>query len=226
MTAFSLETNSFMPLYHMLLDARLFHEEISPALAASWRQRSFAPCLTVREKLLSAAETFSSRYHLGGDEPLLVKIRKDLPFDRNLWKLLAGEMFLFAASEIPELQIAPETLLCLLAPAYYRTTSVSREQFAPIQQALYGARELNFGGKFYRPEHAGYNDIADVCRLADYLAEQRPDQWTPADLQELKDVEAADRAEELDFVREWYPALCDLYERARQREQIVIIEAL
>ena len=121
---------------------------------------------------------------------------------------------------------APQTLLCLLEGLGPGQEPAAREHFLPIQQVHFGTRDLVFGGGYYRPEHAGYNDVADVSRLADYLAAQQPHQWTPADLQELKDVEAADRAEELDFVREWYPALCDLYERARQRQQIVIIELL
>ena len=42
------------------------------------------------------------------------------------------------------------------------------------------------GGKVYRPEKAGYNDIPDVDRLASYLGAQEPERWTVSDLKGLR----------------------------------------
>jgi len=89
---------------------------------------------------------------------------------------------------------------------------------APIQQAHRGTRDLTFGAAVYRPEHAGYNNVENVSRLADYLAAVRPQEWTPTDLIGLKGAEdGAEREEELAFAREWFPALADLFRRARER---------
>jgi len=214
-----------MPLYHMLLDGATFHQVIAPTLAASWKERSFAPFRAAQAGLLAAAEEFSARHHLGGEEPLLFEKAAGLSFDRDLWKLLAGEMFLFAAREIPEIQISPETLVYLLSAENDWSGNVSRAEFTPIQQVLYGACDLVFASKIYRPEHAGYNDTADVSRLAAYLANQRPEYWT-ADLLPVERIEEEDRAEELEFAKEWFPDLCSLYERASRRGEIIICEVL
>src|SRR5262249_41971766 len=123
--------------------------------------------------------------------------------------------------------IAPETLCCLLAPEIYRQESVPRTCFAPIQQAHFGTRELLFGTRCYRPEQAGYNDTDDVARLRLYLAPQDPDQLTIADLADLREITDEDeRQEELEFAREWYPALLELYQRAAARRQIIVCENL
>ena len=46
---------------------------------------------------------------------------------------------------------------------------------------LLGKRELLFGARCYRAEHAGYNDLADVAALEEYLASQTPENWTVAE---------------------------------------------
>jgi len=150
-----------------------------------------------------------------------------LPFDREFWTHLAGELLWYGAAEIPEIETAPETLCCLLAPERYRDRSGGREQFVPIEQVHFGARDLLFGGGFYRPEHAGYNCGDDVARLAAYLHALDPQQWTVAQLAGLDGVtDEEDRADELAFVREWFPALRDLYERARAGGFVVVCEIL
>ncbi len=122
---------------------------------------------------------------------------------------------------------ARKTLCCLLAPERYRDRSGGREQFVPIEQVHFGARDLLFGGGFYRPEHAGYNCGDDVARLAAYLHALDPQQWTVAQLAGLDGVtDEEDRADELAFVREWFPALRDLYERARAGGFVVVCEIL
>jgi hypothetical protein len=214
-----------MPLYFYLLEASRFRAEIRPALAESWQQRSFAPCRTLCRQLLPAARSFANRYRLDPAEPLLIETFEAVPFDRHFWRLLAGEIFLLAA-EVPEIQTAPESFCCLLAPDRYREESTLRVQFAPIQQIHHGSRDLVFGRAIYRPEQAGWNDRGDVVRLADYLATLKPERWTVADLAALREADdERERAEELEFLRDWYGPLRDMYERAATREQIVICES-
>jgi hypothetical protein len=216
-----------MSVYYMLLDAELFCRWIRPALAASWQCRSFDPCRALCSELAPVALAFMERFHTGPEEPFLCKVARGLPFDRHFWQLLAGELLLYAAAEIPEIEIAPDTLCCLLAPQNYRQGTVPRERFAPIQQAHYGSRELLFGARYYRPEHAGYNDMEDVARLSDYLAAQSAEAWSLGDLAELRDMtDEEERREELAFAREWFPALRDLYRRAATLGQVIVCETL
>src|SRR5687768_7263165 len=107
-----------MPLYFLLHDARRFHQEIRPALAEAWRRRSFDPCGALAAALAPAAADFAERYHTGPDEPLLAHVGRGLPFDRDCWRLLAGEVLLYAAVSVPDIQTAPDTLRCLLAPEH------------------------------------------------------------------------------------------------------------
>ena len=96
------------------------------------------------------------------DEPLLAQVARSIvPFDRDFWRLLAGEVLLYGAASVPEILTAPDTLGHLLAPG---------QDDSPIRQAHFGARGLAFGGGIYRPDAAGWNDAEDVARLADYLA--------------------------------------------------------
>jgi len=216
-----------MPVYYMVLDADLFSRRMSPVLAASWRLRSFEPCRALCAELIPAALAFTRELPAGMDEPLVCKVAQSLPFDRHFWQLLVGELLLYGALEIPEIQVAPETLCCLLAPDSYRQRAVPRAQLAPIQQAIFGQRELLFGTRCYRAEQAGYNDAEDVVRLRDYLAAQVPEQWTLSDLAELRDVpDEEQRQEELDFAREWFPALCEMYDRAAGQKRIIVCEIL
>jgi len=216
-----------MAVYYMLLDAELFFGRLSPALAASWQTRSFDPCRALCAELAPAVRAFSERFHTGPEEPLVYSVPRGLPFDRRFWQLLVGELLLYGATEIPEIQTAPETLCSILAPASYRHELRARARFAPIQQAHFGTRELLFGARCYRPEHAGYNDVSDVARLSEYLAAQTPERWTVADLAELRDVaDDEERREELEIAREWYPALRALYQRASACRHLIVAEIL
>jgi hypothetical protein len=216
-----------MPLYHLLLDASDFHVRIRPALSAAWLGRNFDPCKGLCEALLPAARDFAQRYRLGAEEPLLACVARGLPFDRDLWRHLVGEVLWYGAAEIPEFQTAPESLCCLLAPERYGARSPDRERFAPIEQVHYGSRDLVFGGAYYRPDQAGYNDAADVDRLAAYLDGLDPASWTTAGLASLEGAESEeDQTEELAFVRDWFPVLRDLYRGARLRRHVVVCETL
>jgi hypothetical protein len=213
--------------YFLCLDAKTFLERIRPALADSWRQRSFEPCRRLCDELLPAARDYIQRYHTGDDQPLVARIAEGFPFDRACWRLLVGEVLLFAAVEIPEFPSNADTLCCLLAGDHYRRAVSERAEFAVIQQALYGSRDVTFGAAVYRPEQAGYNDVADVTRLAAYLAAVEPQRWTVDDLRLVREIDEDDeRADELAFAREWFPVLVELYQRANEQRRIVIIESI
>ncbi len=215
-----------MAEYFLCLDGERFTRQIRPALAASWRQRQFEPCRELCRELLPAAHDYADRYHTGEEEPLLARIACGLPFDRACWRLLVSEVLLFAAVEIPEFQTNAETLCCVLAPEQYRSEDMDRARLAPIQQVLRGSRDLTFGSAVYRPEHTGYNNAEDLARLAEYLTSVRPEQWTIADLRELREVDDDERADELAFVREWFPVLVELYQRLHALKRIVVIESI
>jgi hypothetical protein len=216
-----------MAVYYMLFDADLFSRRLCPALAASWRRRSFEPCRTLCSDLVPAALALMKEFATSAEEPLICKAARDLAFDRDFWHLLVGELLFYSAAEIPEIQVAPETFCCLLSPESYRQDALPRARFAPIQQAHFGKRELLFSTRCYRPEYAGYNDPGDVAALTAYLARQAPEKWTVADLRELRNVATdEERADELDFAREWFPALRELYERASANGQVIVCEIL
>jgi hypothetical protein len=207
--------------YFLVLDGTSFERDIRPALATSWRQRSFEPCRALCAALVPAAVAFSRRYHTGTDEPFVARVASGLPFDRAFWRTLAGEVLLVAAADIPELQTCPDTLCRLLE--CNAEQDLPRGQLPPILQAHRGSRDLTFGLAVYRPDHAGYNNAADVGRLTEYLAAVRPETWTP---QNLEGDDAEDRAEELAFARQCLAALCDVYRQAQARGRVIVLESI
>jgi hypothetical protein len=209
--------------YFLVLEGEAFEGEVRPALGASWRQRSFEPCRALCTALAPAARAFAERYHTGAAESPIVGVAGGLPFDRASWRLLAGEILLVAAADVPEFQTAADALCCLLARDVTPHTELPREHRPAILQAHQGSRDLTFGGAVYRPEHAGYNDAADVARLADYLTGLRPETWRPEALDGLLETEE-ERTDELAFVREWFPVLRDLYRDARERGRVLVLE--
>jgi hypothetical protein len=204
--------------YFILLDAEFFHGQLHPALSASRRARSFAPCRALCSSLLPAARSYAERYHTGSDEPLLARVAAGIAFDRTLWRALAGELLVFAAVDMPELQTNEETLTRLLAPHFDPNSLTSREALPPIVQAHRGSRDLAFGAVVYRPDHCGLNDMCDVVRLTDYLSEIRPETWTAEQL--------GGDADELEFAREWFPALVDLLAGARSKRCVIVHERM
>jgi hypothetical protein len=216
-----------MPLYFLVHDADLFHGAMVPALAAAWRGRSFAACRDLCARLVPAAREYATRYHTGPEEPLLCRVAAAggaVPFGREMWRFLTGEMLLYAAAEIPEFQTAPETLAWLLAPGASSPDDGPRERLPPIWQAHRGSRDLSFGGP-YRPGQAGLNDRDDVTRLAGYLTALDPGGWTAAALAGLPGLDdEEERAEELAFARDCLASLRDLYERADRGGQVVVCE--
>jgi hypothetical protein len=216
-----------MPLYFMLHDAKRFHEAIVPALAASWRERSFLPCRELGRLMETRLTEFTHGYRGGKGEFLLTKIPAGLSFDRACWRMLAAELLLVGADELPELQTLPATMCALLAPECLDEDTSDRRLSAPIQQAHYGSRDLRFGDAVYRPEAAGLNNTADVNRLANYLADVKPDDWSSTSLIALKELATdEDREDELCLAKEWFPALSRLYQQAAVNRQVVVCEVL
>jgi hypothetical protein len=213
--------------YFLLLKREPFEDEIRPALAAAWRGRSFEPCRAVCAGLIGAAEAFAQRYHTGAQEPFVARVASGLRFDRDFWRMLTGEILLVAASDIPEFQTCPQSLCCLLCPEMYASGMAhtpTRPDQPPVLQAHHGSRDLTFGPAVYRPDAAGYNNAADVARLAEYLSCVRPKDWRREQLHDLQDD--AEQAEELAFAREWFPALRDLYTEAQAQGRVVVCERI
>jgi hypothetical protein len=208
-------------LYFFVLEARDLSERIAPALGASWRRRSFAPCVGLCHELGAAIRRFQERFHVLPQDMLLTQVARGLAFDRGVWRALAGEILLVSATEIPELETSPATLARLVD---HRPLCMVRSEFSPIEQSHFGSRDLVFGTAYYRPEHAGWNDADDVKRLAGHLASLDSRQWTVADLAALEGLAEEERAEELAYVREWWAALVDLYGRAAEAGRVIICE--
>jgi hypothetical protein len=215
-----------MPIYFLVHEAGFYHQQLAPALAASWRLRSFEPCRPLAASLLPAAAAFARQYHINLEEPFLAKLDSGFPFDRDLWRWLVGEILLYGAREIPEIQTAPETLVAILDRAPNADGLLPRSENTAIRQAHFGSRDVVFGGAYYRPEHAGLNDFPDVDRLARYLEGIDPGEWTVTDLASLPGMSEEERADELEFARDWFPVLRDLYQRARSQQNIIVCETI
>jgi hypothetical protein len=197
-------------LYFLLHDAAAFRR-IAMALAASGRQRNFGPIVELAGELAPAFRNFADRFHLTADErPLVTHLTKNRPFDRRLWRHVAGEILLHGAVDVPPIQTAAETLTALVMP----------DQLATIRQAHAGGHDLDFDGIPYRPGQAGLNDVADVKRLAGGLAAIDPAHWT------MSQLECDDPDDELAFARDCFAALRDIYREASELGQVVICEII
>jgi hypothetical protein len=216
-----------MPLYFLVHDAARFHHVLRPALAAARQGRDFAPCRPLCKELLAAAHDFLPDEARGTEPTFLRLVAEGLTFDRDLWRSLVGEVLLYAAVELPEIQTAAGALSCLASLGPLPDPPTSRPCENWVQQVHFGARDLTFGGVFYRPEAAGWNDTHDVARLSEHLRALEPDHWRADALRPLTDLsDDEDRADELAFVRDWLPPLRDMYDRARAGGQVVICEKL
>jgi hypothetical protein len=211
--------------YFLVHDRSLLEDQLRPALSAAWRERSFAPCLPLCRDWAAVGRDYAERYHVNPDDILLLQLNEAFVFDRAFWRVLVGEVLLFSACEIPEFANCFDTLLHLLTPLPSQVDVSPREQQSAISQALHGSRDLAFGRALYRPEYAGWNNVADVARLADWLASICPDAWTPNDLASLPGLDSdEDRAEELEFAREWFVVLADLYHRSAAAGRVIVLE--
>jgi len=214
-----------MALYYLLIDAAFFAEQARPALAASWRQRSFEPCRALCRAVVPRATAFAVQFHLGTEQSLVAQVADGLPFDRVFWQHLVGEVLWFGALDIPELPTAADTLERLIAPDALAVENAGRAQWLPIQQVHHGSRDVLLGG-YYRPDCAGWNDRADLNRLAGFLDAVRTDLWRPEQLVGAEGIPAEDRAEELEYARDCLAALRELYHRAEEKHCILVCETL
>jgi hypothetical protein len=201
-------------LYLLLHDSDSFHSRITPALAAGWRSRSFGPLGALAGELRSQVRIFAEQFHLtAGEQPLLLRLSADQPFNRRLWRHLAGEVLLYAAADAPPIQTAAETLAALVAA----------DQREVIAHAHRGSRDLDFDGVLYRPGCAGINEVPDVASIAKGLATIDAEGW---DVNDLPPDMADEPAEELAFAVECFAALRDLYVGARGNNYVVICEEI
>jgi hypothetical protein len=199
-------------LLFLLHDAVLFRDRLTPALAASWRRRDFGPLCDLAADLAPTLTAFADRYRLTSDErPLLTRLPPKQRFDRRLWRHLTGELLLYAAVESPEFPTAPGALAAFL------TSEV-------VEQAHRGSRDLEFDGVPYRPGRAGLNDVADVARLAAALAAVDDGTWSPDRMP--GDLDADERAEELEDVRDCLADLRSMYRRAQQCGHVLVCETM
>src|ERR1700730_16020021 len=130
-----------MPIYFYVHDPGWFHAEFLPALTSSRRRKSFVPCLPLCRTLLPSVERFSEYYHLGAEVPLLCRLSSDMEFDKDLWRLLVGELLIFGAVAIPEMSQAPQTLCHLASAGAGVLDPLQRADFEPMQQAHLGTRD-------------------------------------------------------------------------------------
>jgi hypothetical protein len=195
-----------------------FHGAIAPALAKAWTARSFAPAFDLCRELAPIGRDFIQQRSASQTEPMVVMIAGGtVPFRRDLWRLLCSEFLLFSAAELPELETPAATWAILL----HQSMMDERPQFSPIQQAIQGSRDLSFGGAYYRPDHAGWNDLADVQRLSEWMTTVDIGSWKA---EELTEFDESDRVDELAFAKEWFPALREIYRRAAANGWIVVCE--
>jgi hypothetical protein len=219
------ENRFLMKLYYMLIDSDRFHQSLTPALGASWRRRSFQPCQTLCAELLPASKAFAERYHVDFEGSLIGQIKGDFPFDRNIWRALVGEVLLYSAAEAPELPNVFASLRCLLTG---KTEAESdRQAFTPIDQIELGSRDLIFGGGFYRPDQAGLNDRQDVARLSEYLNSINLESSSASALEAAPEMTSEEEREgELEFIRQEFPNLRQIYDRALGNRQVIACEKL
>jgi len=201
--------------YFYVLDGAFFAEVLGPGLAASWRVKSFAAAGPLCRRLLATAVL---------PENSVIRLVADgLPFDRHVWQALVGESLVLGASSVPRLEVAPRSLVALLAPERLDQDSPRRD-FSQVEQIHYGSRDLHLG-TYYRPEYVGWNDAADIKRLTEWMRGIDPGTCSADALARLPEfADAEERAEELAYVKDWWPPLVELYAGAETRGEVVVCE--
>lgn len=210
-----------MPAYYMLHDPELFLDRIVPAMSISWQRRSFKPCVELCQSLLPQAEDYCKRYFLKREEMLVYSVSLTMPFGRELWNLLAGELLLITARDIPTIPDGADSLCGLTSAEHPLPTD--REQLNDMQKACYGAMDIAFGNKLFRPALAGWNPLSECKRLARHLDTVKLDashqSYLSHQLQSVEDLE-----DEIAVARECLAALRELYAEANRKDWIVLVE--
>lgn len=203
--------------YFYRLKHSWFAASLRTALAASWRQRNFMPCRALCQDLASQRSI--------PDNAVVHAVLNGIGFDRTLWHALIDECLIFGADALPRIPCMIDALAALLAPHRLCADPGGRHGFTPIEQVYFGTRDLRLGGGWHRPERVGWNDSDDVARLLTYLQSVDVANWTADQLMPLADLpEAAEREEDLAFVRDWWPALVEMYAEAQADRQIIVCE--
>jgi hypothetical protein len=189
--------------YFFLLEETFFRWRLRPVLAECRRTQSFNACKPLCRELLKRS----------GDAPdsLMAQVSQGLAYQARTWQALIGELLAAGAEQTPRLSLNP----CLLCSIHGCAPERHRPGLTPVQQALYGAKEVDFGVGVYRPEHAGLNDSDDVRRLTAYLESVDPATWSrPAmvDTEDFADSQAS------------WPELVSMYQAAQRRGWLVISE--
>jgi hypothetical protein len=213
-----------MPIYFYLHEQEWFQNEFMRAMAECRRLRSFEPCRALCQSMTSRAEDYWRRYHIGDDVPLVCQVGVGSHYDSRLWELVVGELIVVGAQAIPEFVQAPE-LLCCLAAGKRALDPLMREQFAPMQQAHLGARDLCLGATHYRPRHVGWNDGEDIKGLATFLSDIRPETWTKESLVRCG-FDAEESAEELEYATLCLTELRKLYEQCAAAGSVIVTELM
>jgi hypothetical protein len=192
----------------LLHNPQFFRTCIVPAVAASFRDRSFAAFSQLEPRIASRIDRFAERALLTPNERPLFADCRTLTFHRRTWRYLVGELLLYAADEIPDFPIEPDLL----------------SQFLPtdlIRRLHTGSRELTFEGIPYRPENSGFHDAADVANITPQLRTMDCSHW-PAE--RLVDVPAEDREHELAYARQCFKELQCMYESAIAHDYLIVCE--
>jgi hypothetical protein len=214
-----------MSLYFLLHQPQMLEGVIRPALAAIYRERSFAPCQRLWQQLRPRLEAFRSESHIGG-EPLLCQALKGMTFSQANWRSLVGELLLETAEEAPDVLTVPQTLCWLLGPRRV-AGDTPRVNFSFIEQIHFGTQDLVFGRGWYRPDYAGYNDPPDVARIAEWSTSINPTEWTTQMLLDCPGLNGeAERAEELVLARQSFEGLAGLYQSAHARGLVIVCEKI
>ncbi len=216
-----------MPIYFHIHDADWFRDRFLPAMTLCRNRRTFAPCRQLCTEILPAVLEFSGRFQHPDEKPFICSLDDRMPFDLRRWRCLVGELLLFGAVEVPEIPQAMEALCRLCATEQRDPLNTPREHFTPMQQAIFGTRDLCFGSTFHRPEHAGWNDGDDVQRLVDFLHTIETATWNVQTLKEWRpEADDEELREEMEFARASLLNLRDMYRVAAFRRRVVVCERM
>lgn len=181
--------------------------------------KSFDPCRPLAQQLAPAVLAFWRRYLFDDSASMIGQVAAGRPFDRDVWRLLVGEILLHGADELPQIGGDIDALLCQI-PLDGELSVSDRSKLGPIGQAICGSRDLLFGLTCYQPERTGWNDVADVGRLALVLKSA-----AAAD-SPIADHGSQDQQENADCARDAMSELAEMYERAMQKRQVVICDRI